>query len=92
MSESKKLSLVKRLARFLDNPAVGVQEWYHPFVEMRLGSAGAAGQVHLIMDASKVAFGFRWVMVSVAYQRHSLPIAWRWLLGAVAGTAVPPPR
>jgi hypothetical protein len=79
---AKKLSIVKRLARFLDNPQVGVREWYHPFVEGLLGSAGAAGQVHLIIDASQVAFGFRLVMVSVAYQRRSLPIAWTWLLGS----------
>jgi hypothetical protein len=79
---AKKLSIVKRLARFLDNPAVRVRDWYHPFAEMLLSSAGAAGQVHLIIDASKVAFGFRLVMVSVAYQRRSLPIAWTWLLGS----------
>jgi hypothetical protein len=79
---AKKLSIVKRLTRFLDNPAVRVRDWYHPFAEQVLGSAGAAGQVHLIIDASKVAFGFRLVMVSVAYQRRSLPIAWTWLLGS----------
>lgn len=79
---AKKLSIVKRLTRFLGNPAVRVREWYHPFAEQLLGSAGAAGQVHLIIDASKVAFGFRLVMVSVAYQRRSLPLAWTWLLGS----------
>jgi hypothetical protein len=63
---ARKLSIVKRLARFLDNPAVRVWEWYHPFAEQLLGSAGAAGQVHLIIDASKVAFGFRLVMVALA--------------------------
>jgi hypothetical protein len=50
---ARKLSIVKRLARFLDNPAVRVRDWYHPFAELLLGSAGAAGQVHLIIDASK---------------------------------------
>jgi hypothetical protein len=79
---AKKLSIVKRLARFLDNPAVRVRDWYHPFAALLLGSAGTAGQVHLIIDASKVAFGFRLVMVSLAYQRRSLPIAWTWLLGS----------
>ena len=77
-----KLSIVKRLARFLDNPAVRVREWYHPFAETLLRSAVNAGQVHLIMDASKVAFGFRLVMVSLAYRRRSLPIAWTWVLGS----------
>ena len=39
----QKLSIVKRLTRFLDNPAV--REWYHPFVETLLRSAVKAGQV-----------------------------------------------
>ena len=78
----QKLSIVKRFERFLNNPAVRVRAWYHPFAEMLLGSAAQVGQVHLIIDASKVAFGFRLVMVSLAYQRRSLPIAWTWLLGS----------
>jgi len=79
---AQKLSIVKRLARFLDNPAVRVREWYHPFVEVLLRSAANSGQVNLIIDASKVAFGFRLVMVSLAYRRRSLPIAWTWALGS----------
>ena len=34
------------------------------------------------MDTTKVAFGFRLVMVSLAYHRRSLPIAWTWALGS----------
>lgn len=79
---AKKLSIVRRLARFLDNGAVRVREWYHPFAETLLRSATSGGAVHLIIDATKVAFGFRLVMVSVAYQRRSLPIAWTWLVGS----------
>jgi hypothetical protein len=79
---AKKLSIVKRLARFLDNANVRVREWYHPFAETLLRSATSGGAVHLIIDATKVAFGFRLVMVSVAYQRRSLPIAWTWLAGS----------
>lgn len=79
---AQKLSIVKRLARFLDNPNVRVGEWYHPFAETLLHSAASAGTVHLIIDATKIAFGFRLVMVSVAYQRRSLPIAWTWLVGS----------
>ena len=79
---AEKLSIVKRLTRFLDNPAVRVREWYHPFVEPLLRSAANAGTIHLIIDATKVAFGFRLVMVSLAYHRRSLPIAWTWVLGS----------
>jgi hypothetical protein len=37
--------------------------------------------VHLIIDATKIAFGFRLVMVSVAYRRRRLPLAWMWVKG-----------
>lgn len=79
---AQKLSIVKRLTRFLDNGAVRVREWYHPYAELLLTSAGNSGQVHLIIDTSKVAFGFRLVMVSLAYRRRSLPIAWTWVRGS----------
>ena len=41
---AKKLSIVKRLTRFLDNAAVRVRAWYHPFAEPVLGSASAGGR------------------------------------------------
>lgn len=79
---AQKLSIVKRLARFLDNPAVRVRAWYHPFAHLLLTSAANAGTVQVIIDATKVAFGFRLVMVSLAYRRRSLPIAWTWARGS----------
>jgi Transposase DDE domain len=79
---AKKLSIVKRFERFLDNPAVRVRQWYHPFMQTLLHSAASGGTVHLLMDTPKVAFGFRLVMVSVAYQRRSLPVAWVWVAGS----------
>jgi Transposase DDE domain len=77
-----KWSIVKRLERFLQNQAVTVRAWYAPCAKVLLASAGSGGEVHLILDATKVAFHFRLVMVSVAYQRRSLPIAWTWLPGS----------
>ena len=79
---AKKLSIVKRFERFLKNPGVRVRKWFHPFAEALLLSAANAGQVHLMIDASKVAFGFRLLMVSLAYHRRSLPIAWTWCVGS----------
>jgi len=71
---AKKLSLVKRFERFFNNAAVRVRPWYDPFAQGLLTAAASAGQVHLIIDTSKVAFGFRLVRVSVAYHRRSLPL------------------
>lgn len=79
---AQKLSIVKRFERFLTNAAVCVRPWYRPFAQSLLGAAASAGQVHLMMDTSKVAFGFRLVMVSVAYHRRSLPLVWTWARGS----------
>jgi len=76
---AKKLSIVRRFERFLKNSAVRVRDWYHPFAVSVLQAAAVGGQVRLIVDASKVSHGHRLLMVSVAYQRRSLPIAWTWV-------------
>src|SRR5258707_10379896 len=68
---AKKLSLVKRFGRFLNNGEVRVREWYHPFAHQLLASAGSGGQVRLIIDASKVSHAHRLLMVSVATRRRS---------------------
>jgi DDE family transposase len=78
---AKKLSTVKRFSRFLDNPMIRTRVWYDPFARWMLQSASSGGQVHLIIDATRVAFGFRLVMVSVAYRRRSLPLVWMWAVG-----------
>lgn len=78
---AKKLSTVKRFSRFLDNPEVEARAWYEPFGRHLLQSAGSSGQVHLIIDATKVAFSHRLVMLSVAYRRRSVPLAWTWVKG-----------
>lgn len=76
---AKKLSVDKRLRRFLNKGAIRVREWYYPIATQLLAAASVAGKVHLIIDASKVGSGHQLLMVSVAYQRRSLPIAWTWL-------------
>ena len=76
---AKKLSVVQRLARFVGNGAVGVREWYAPSAKALLRQAGRSGQIRLIIDATKVSSGHRWLMVSVAFRRRSLPLAWTWV-------------
>lgn len=76
---AKKLSLDKRLRRFLDNGAVRVREWYGSAARALLQAASSAGQVHLVIDGSKVGFGHQWLMVAVAYRRRALPVAWTWV-------------
>ena len=76
---AKQLSIVKRFGRFLDNGKVDVREWYYPFASGMLRLAGVGGHIRLIIDASKVSAGHRLLMVSLAYRRRSLPIAWTWV-------------
>jgi len=77
--QAKKLSLVTRMGRFLSNEAVRVREWYAPSARAILTNAGRGGRIRLILDATKVSSGHRLLMVSVAYQRRSVPLAWTWV-------------
>jgi hypothetical protein len=83
---AQKLSIVRRFSRWLTNGAVRVRPWYKPFAVELLHAAGSAGTVHLILDTTKVAGNHRLLMVSVAYRRRSLPLAWVWDRGALGHT------
>src|SRR5258708_4397885 len=76
---AKKLSIVKRLHRFLDNAAVRVRTWYRATAICLIQSAASGGQVRLIIDCSKVSFGHQLLMVAIAYHRRALPLAWTWV-------------
>jgi hypothetical protein len=75
---AQKLSIERRLRRWLDNPAIRVRPLYEATARCLLQSAGQSGSIALVIDSSKVSFGHRLLMVGVAYQRRVLPIAWTW--------------
>lgn len=78
--ESQKLSKVKRIDRFLENEHVKPSEWYEESAKDVLqGVHDAGGMIRLIIDGSKVGFCCQLLMVSVAYRRRSIPIAWTWV-------------
>jgi hypothetical protein len=78
--EAKLVSTTRRLSRFLDNPAVRVREWYQPIAEEWLqAQARCLGEIHLIVDGTKVGFGHQLLLVSLAYRKRSIPIAWTWV-------------
>jgi len=79
-SQAKKLSVVRQLERFIDNPHVRVRAWYHPVAAGLLQEAArAGGPLRLIIDGSKVGNGHQLLMVSLAYRRRALPLAWTWV-------------
>lgn len=75
---AQKLSLERRLRRFLDNPAIRVRPLYEATARQLLRNAAASGTIALVIDSTKVSFGHRLLMVGVAYRRRVLPIAWTW--------------
>lgn len=74
------VSVTRRLSRFLDNPAIQVREWYEPVVRQWLkAQRGWLGEIRLIVDGTKVGYGHQLLMVSMAYRKRTIPIAWTWV-------------
>lgn len=86
-SWSKELSLVNRLSRFLDNPHVKVREWYEPIASDLLAYC-AKERIRLIIDTTKVGFGYRLMTIGLAYRSRTLPLVWSVHRGAKGHTAV----
>ena len=75
-------SIVRRISRFLDNPAVRVRDWYEPIARQLIERVSQhQGEIRLVVDGSKVGFGHQLLMVSLAYRRRTLPLAWTWVKG-----------
>jgi DDE family transposase len=80
ISAAKNVSTVRRLSRFLANPAIDVRSWYKPIAKAWLQSQfERVSEVRLIVDGTKVGFGHQLLMVSLAYRRRAVPIAWSWV-------------
>jgi hypothetical protein len=78
--QAKLPSVVRRLARLLDNPAIRVRKFYEPVAHQWLEAQFATiGEIRLIVDGTKVGFAHQLLMVSLAYRRRSIPIAWTWV-------------
>jgi len=74
------VSMTRRLSRWLDNPAVRVREWYVSIArEVLQAMAASTGEVRLIADGSRVGFGHQLLILSLAYRRRAIPVAWTWV-------------
>src|SRR5258708_16170785 len=76
---AKKMRIVRRLERFLDNSCVRVRAWYKRIALGIIAAASGAGEIHLVLDTTKVSAHHRLLMVGVAYRRRVLPLAWTWV-------------
>jgi len=73
-------SYTRRLGRFLDNPAIQVRDWYGPIARQWIeAQAGALQHIRLIVDGTKIGFGYQLLMVSLAYRKRAIPLAWTWV-------------
>src|SRR5260370_28883516 len=75
----KKLSIVRRMERFLDNGAVRVRSWYEPIARWLVQAASVTGELALVWDSTKVSAHHRLVLVGIAYRQRVIPLAWTWV-------------
>ncbi len=75
----KKLSIVRRMERFLDNGAIRVRSWYAPIACWLIQAASVSGELALVWDSTKVSAHHRLGLVGLAYRRRVLPLAWTWV-------------
>lgn len=80
--QAVEVSVQRRLSRFLGNPAIRVRACYDPLVEPLLAQISQNGCVRLLVDGTKVGHRHQLLMVSVAYRRRAIPVAWTWVKGA----------
>jgi hypothetical protein len=72
------VSVTRRLDRFLESPSFRVRDWYEPIAKELL--AQRTGQEYrLIVDGSKVGFGHQFLVITLAYRRRAIPLAWMWV-------------
>ncbi len=80
ISPAKNVSTVRRMSRFLASSAVDVRSWYRSTAKDWLRSQWQqVGEIRLIVDGTKIGFGYQLLMVSLAYRRRAIPIAWSWV-------------
>ena len=80
ISTAKNVSTVRRLSRFLASTVVDVRSWYRSTAKAWLMSqVQQVGEIRLIVDGTKIGFGYQLLMVSLAYRHRAVPIAWTWV-------------
>lgn len=71
-------SVTRRLERFVANVSIRVCEWYEPVIRPIL-SAQTGREYRLVVDGSKVGPWHQLLLISLAYRRRTIPIAWMWV-------------
>lgn len=81
-SAANERSSVRRLERWLDNPAVRVRTWHRPIAAAWLRAhVRTTGPIRWLIDTSPVGGRHHLGLVALAVQRRAIPLAWTWLRG-----------
>ena len=78
--KAKLLSTTRRLSRFLANPSVRPRIWYEPIARWLLRCVvNSSRRIRLIADGTKIGFSHQLLIISIAFRRRALPLAWTWV-------------
>lgn len=81
-------SITRSLRRLVDNDAIVAEEWFAPVARQWLQAAAhTTGEIRLIWDSTKIGFGYQLLLVSLAFRRRAIPIAWCWQKGPKGHTS-----
>ncbi len=70
----------RRFTRVLMNKTIQVRKIYGPIAELLLVTqAKTTGEIRLLVDGTRVGLNHQLLMVSIAFRRRSIPIAWTWV-------------
>lgn len=77
---AKLLSTTRRLSRFLANPSVRPRTWYEPIARWLLRCVvNSSRRIRLIADGTKIGFSHQLLIISIAFRKRALPLAWTWV-------------
>ena len=78
--EAKLLSGVRRLGRFLNNPAIRVRDWYEPLARQWLAAQfHHLGEIRLVVDGTQIGSRHPLLIVCLTYCKRAIPLAWTWV-------------
>ena len=72
-------SIIRRISRFLTNAKIQVAQTHERIIKPILKTYAKGGHMRLIIDGSKVGFGYQLLVVSLAYKHRAIPLAWTWV-------------
>jgi hypothetical protein len=59
----------------LNNARLDVREWYRP-VALQILHTYVGSTIRLVIDCTKIGFGYRLMTVSLVYRKRTLPLVW----------------